>query len=64
MMTPPNQNQKPIVITRNRVPRITFIKRAALGKPVQAALWFFAGACTTIFLALLALVLMKFNALR
>jgi hypothetical protein len=52
------------VVTRNRVPRITLIKRPAGGAALHAGLWFFAGICTTMFVALLALVIAKFHPWR
>ena len=54
----------PIVMTRNRVPRITFIKRASRPKWLYGALMFFAGACSAGFLALMALVVMKWHPFR
>jgi hypothetical protein len=54
----------PITITRNRVPRITLIKRAAGRTGLRDTVMFFAGACTAVFTALLALVITKCHPFR
>jgi hypothetical protein len=56
--------RRPITITRNRVPRITLIKRRAGRTALQDAVIFFAGACAAVFMALLALVVAKFHPFR
>jgi hypothetical protein len=54
----------PITITRNRVPRIILIKRRVGQTALRDVIMFFAGACTVVFIALLALVVVKFGWFR
>jgi hypothetical protein len=54
----------PITIRRNRVPHITLIKRRAGPTALRDAVMFIAGACTVVFMALLALVVAKFHPFR
>lgn len=64
MTVPSEQERRPIVVMRNRVPRITLIKRAAGRTALHAGFWFFAGVCSTMFVALLALVIVKLHPWR
>ena len=64
MTAPSGHNRSPIVVVRNRVPHITLIKRAAGRTVLNAGFWFFAGVCTAMFVALLALVIVKFGWFR
>ena len=64
MKATPTQRPEPIIIKRNRVPRITLIKRPAARAALHAGFWFFAGVCTAMFVALLALVIVKFGWFR
>jgi hypothetical protein len=53
-----------ITIRRNRVPHITLIKRRAGPTALRDAVMFVTGACTVVFMALLALVVAKFHPFR
>jgi hypothetical protein len=64
MNASPTQSHKPILIKRNRVPRITLIKRPVGQTALRDVIMFFAGACTVVFMALLALVVAKFGWFR
>jgi hypothetical protein len=48
----------PIIVRRNRVPRIRLIKRPVEGPSLRDAAMFFAGACTAVFVILLGLAAM------
>jgi len=65
--TPMKDSSISITVFRNRVPRITLIKRS-LGRQawrtaLRDAIIFLAGACTPVFLALFALVILKWHGL-
>jgi hypothetical protein len=64
-MTPvPPKRLLPITITRHRVPNIRLIKREAIGISKRDVVMFYAGACAAVFVALLALVIMKLHPWR
>ena len=58
------RHHPPIVITRNRVPRITLIKRQAGREVLRDAVMFFAGASFTVFVALMGLAIAVWHPFR
>ena len=54
----------PIVVRRNRVPRIRLIKRPVEQPPLRDAAMFFAGACTAVFVILLGVAVVVWHPFR
>jgi hypothetical protein len=60
----PSVKPPPIKIQRNRVPRITLIKRPAERPALRDAAMFFGGACTAVFLILIGLAVVVWHPFR
>jgi hypothetical protein len=53
-----------ITVQRNRVPRITLIKRQAERPSLRDAAIFFVGACTAVFVILIGVAIMVWHPFR
>jgi hypothetical protein len=60
----PTLKPPPITIRRNRVPRITLIKRPAEQSSLRDAAMFLAGACTVVFVILIGVAVVVLHPFR
>jgi hypothetical protein len=60
----PTVKPPPITILRNRVPRITLIKRPAERPSLRNAAMFFAGASTAVFVILIGVAVVVWHPFR